>query len=133
MISAIDPLPTDFTPLTVVIPGSDKPEFLGYRGNARFVGFYWDNDIRGAVWFDGSNPKPGRSQNFTFQRFVRPLGFLHKVNFGTRGGIASHILIWDRETSSAYFAPRESAMQFLQHQEFMSPVEASHALHPPVL
>jgi hypothetical protein len=38
------------------------------------------------------------------------------VNFGTRGGKATHIFLWDRENAAAYLAPRESAMRFLAEQ-----------------
>lgn len=110
------PLPADFVPLTLVLPGIDRPEMLGYSGEARFVGFYWDIEVGGAVWNDGHHPQTGRSEDFTFTRFVRPLAFLYNVNFGTRGGAATHVLIWDRESESAYMAPRESALRFLRHQ-----------------
>jgi hypothetical protein len=132
MNPAQSPLPADFVPLTLVLPGIDKPEMLGYVGAARFVGFYWDIEIGGAVWNDGHSPQIGRSENFTFTRFVRPLAFLYNVNFGTRGGAATHVLVWDRERENAYMAPRESAIRFLRDQsvgehvpspDFLTPAE----------
>jgi hypothetical protein len=107
-------LPTEFVPLTIVIPGIDRPDLLGYSGDARFVGFYWDAKAGGAVWSDGREGFIGRGENFTFIRFIRPLGFLYNVNFGTRGGKATHILVWDRDQANAYVALRESAVQFLR-------------------
>jgi hypothetical protein len=124
MNPALSTLPADFIPITLVLPGTDQPEMLGYTGDERFVGFYWDTETGRAVWTDGTAALPGRSQNFTFLRFVRPLSFLHNVNFGTRGGHATHVLIWDRENSIAYMTPRESAMRFLRQQQFSFPVEA---------
>jgi hypothetical protein len=134
MNSPIATVPADFIPLTVVLPGDEQTDFLGYPGTARFVGFYWDNEVGGAVWTDGSETAPGHSQSFTFLRFVRPLAFLHNINFGTRGGISSHFLIWDREQVTGYFAPRQSAQNFLRGQRLLfTPIEAAHALHLPVL
>jgi hypothetical protein len=114
MIETLVPIPRDFMPLTVVIPGTDQPNLLGDCGDARFVGFYWDAEAGGAVWSDGQEGSIGHGENFTFTRFVRPLAFLYNVNFGTRGGKATHLLIWDRDNASAYIAPRESAFRFLQ-------------------
>jgi len=115
-------LPADFVPLTIVIPGMDQPDLMGYAGNARFVGFYWDAKVGGAVWDDGRAGNLGRGENFTFTRFVRPLAFLYNVNFGSRGGKATHILIWDRQKASAYLVPRESATRFLQAQTMTGPI-----------
>ena len=108
------PVPEDFVPLTIVLPRVDQAEMLGYMGSSRFVGFYWDTELGGAVWNDGNQPRGGRSENFTFNRFIRPLAFLYNVNFGTRGGMATHILIWDREHETAYMAPRDTALRFLR-------------------
>ena len=107
-------IPRDFLPLTVVIPGTDREDLLGYSGNARFVGFFWDPGAGGAVWTDGPEGKHGHGENFTFTRFVRPLAFLYNVNFGTRGGNATHLLVWDRETASAYVAPASQPCDFLR-------------------
>jgi hypothetical protein len=116
MTHAESPIPADFVPVTVVLPVDDQEGLLGYTGNARFVGFFWDTDFGGAVWHDGRQSAAGRSENFTFTRFIRPLAFLYNVNFGTRGGKATHLLVWDRLDGQAYMAPRESAIRFLSQQ-----------------
>jgi len=82
----------------------------------------------------GAKTAPGHSQSFTFLRFVRPLAFLHTSNFGTRGGISSHFLIWDREQVTGYFAPRQSAQKLsARATSAVYSIEAAHALHLPVL
>jgi hypothetical protein len=106
-------VPANFVPVTVVLPSDDQEGLLGYTGNARFVGFFWDTDFGGAVWHDGRQSAAGRSENFTFTRFIRPLAFLYNVNFGTRSPNATHLLVWDRQAGQAYMAPRESAIRFL--------------------
>ncbi len=124
--------PADFVPVTIVLPGTSRLGILGYMGEARFVGFYWDNAVGGAVWDDGRQPGLGRGENFTFSRFVRPLGFLYNVNFGTRGGAATHVLVWDREKDSAYMAPRESAIRFLREQDSVNQLPSPTELAGPM-
>lgn len=109
-------LPPDFQPLPVVLPNVSQQIFLGYGGDARFVGFYWDIAAGGTVWEDGQQSQGGIGENFTFLRYVRPLAFLYEVNFGTRGGAATHIFLWDREKGKAYIAPRLTALRFLKEQ-----------------
>ena len=48
MTHAESPIPADFVPVTVVLPVDDQEGLLGYTGNARFVGFFWDTDFGGA-------------------------------------------------------------------------------------
>jgi hypothetical protein len=109
-------LPPEFHPLPVVLPNVSHQIFLGYGGDARYVGFYWDGAAGGTVWEDGQQPQGGIGENFTFLRYIRPLAFLYEVNFGTRGGPATHIFLWDREKGKAYIAPRLAALRFLREQ-----------------
>ena len=68
------------------------------------------------VWTDGKQQSTVAGENFTFLRFLRPLSYLYNVNFGSRGGEASHLLIWDLDEDTTYMVPRASGLAFLRAQ-----------------
>lgn len=107
-------IPADFTSVAVAL-ASDRDGVLGYRGSARYVGFYWEPAADVLAWFDGKSLTVGHGDTDRFFRQVVPLSILHGVNLGSRGE-ATHFFVWDHVGQCGYLAPWQSALDFLEAQ-----------------
>jgi hypothetical protein len=101
------------------------PEFvetLGYRGSARFVGFFWSPLGDQLVATDGCNS--GTAQSWAFlayrrHRAVAPL--LEPFDLGSSEEDAIHMLLIDRERNVARIALAAEARTFLESQHPPAP------------
>ena len=88
---------------------------LGYFGESRFVFFYFEPRGEEVVWNDGHSYGFATGAWVTFDRKISPLARSCGVNLDA-GGESGHVLLIDRMTGQAYFAPREQAERFVSEQ-----------------
>ena len=86
---------------------------LGYFGQQRFVFFYFEPRGEEVVWNDGNSYGFATGAWVTFDRKILPLARSHGANLNQTGGQGEHVLLIDRMTGQAYFAPRQSAEEFV--------------------
>jgi hypothetical protein len=89
---------------------------LGYFGQSRFVFFYFEPRGEEVVWNDGHSYGFATGGWRVFGERVLPLAHGQGVNVGQTGGRADHVLLIDRITGQAYFAPREAAAEWVAEQ-----------------
>src|SRR5262249_18261652 len=111
----------ELIPLEVPVPPEVARTF-GYRGDARFVGFYWEPAGDEVVYDDGR--LSGTGSSYAFLRYrrhpaVEPL--LEEYNLGHSDLKATHCLILDRQTGRASVAGRADAYAFLRAQHPAAP------------
>jgi len=82
---------------------------LGYAGNARLVFFYFEPRGEEVMWNDGRSYGFGFGGWLAFGDEIAPLAARYGVDLGSESGPAKHVLVIDRNTSHAYFAPRAQA------------------------
>ena len=87
---------------------------LGYFGQARFVFFYFEPRGEEVVWNDGHSYGFATGAWLTFDRKISPLARNCGLNLGDSG--SGHVLLVDRMTGQAYFAPRAEAEQLVCEQ-----------------
>lgn len=97
-------------------------ETLGYRGPARFAGFFWSPLGDQLVATDGRSS--GTAQSWAFlayrrHRAVAPL--LDPFDLGSSEEDAADILLIDRERNMAHIAPVAAARAFLESQHPPAP------------
>jgi hypothetical protein len=97
-------------------------EALGYRGAARFVGFFWSPLGDQLVATDGVNS--GTAQSFAFlgykrHRTVAPL--LAPFDLGSSEEDGTHMLLIDRQMNQAAITPVAEARDFLARQHTPAP------------
>ena len=81
------------------------PETLGYRGNARFVGFYWSPLGDQLVATDGINSATGQSWAYIgYKRHRAVFPLLEPFDLGSSEEDAVHMLLIDRTASRANIA-----------------------------
>ena len=98
------------------------PETLGYRGNARFVGFYWSPLGDQLVATDGINSATGQSWAYIgYKRHRAVFPLLEPFDLGSSEEDAVHMLLIDRTASRASIAPVDEARTFLESQHPPAP------------
>lgn len=125
-MSPDSPLPG--TPVDIpLLP--ELAETFGYRGDARYVGFYWTPMGDEVVFTDGRGSGSGQSWAFLAYRRHRAVRtLLDGWNLGYSDVDAEHCLVLDRERNRASVAPLAEARAFLESQHppppELSPEEA---------
>ena len=116
----------DLTPLFVPVP-QNLAEVLGYDGDARYLGMYWNVTVDDVAYDDGDKRGVGESP-----RFLEYAGHpnveceLGSLNIGLFGQPADTWLMLDTHTRNVYACPCVLARTFLiqQHRyEDSSPVD----------
>ena len=103
-------------PLNLPFP-SELAETFGYRGDARFVGFYWSPCGDEVIYTDGRSTGTGQSWTFlTYRRHRTVAPLLAGWNLGYSDQDADHCLILDRERNRISIAPIAEARTFLKSQ-----------------
>ncbi len=103
-------------PIDLPLP-PDVTAAFGYRGDARFVGFYWSPAGDDVVYDDGRSSGSGQSWSFLAykrHRAVAPL--LRDVDLGSSEEDGTHVLLIDRTANRASVAHAAEARAFLQQQ-----------------
>lgn len=113
-------IPYDFVELSECLP-SQTDRLLGYFGDARFVAFRYEPRAEDVMWRDERSFGISTGAWQAFSDEVQPLADLYDVNVGGSGRQAEHVLVFDRVRSTAYFAPRQSAENFLSHRRQVMP------------
>lgn len=99
-------------------------EAFGYRGNARFVAFYWVPAGDEVTYDDGTRSGTGDPWAFLAYRRHRAVQpELSRYNLGSSDCEADDWLIFDTETHAATVAPAAAARSFLrsQHPKLQQP------------
>ncbi len=111
-----DALPLGHTHLDVPVP-PHLAEACGYRGNARYVGFYWMPAGDEVVYDDGRSSGTGDAWAFlAYRRHGKVEAHLRPYNLGYSDLEAEHALIIDRANDLASVASMAIARQFLRAQ-----------------
>jgi hypothetical protein len=100
--------PDGFNEIAELLPPTIHRK-LGYLGKAYAVLFYYDHDAGEVAWHDGSRGGLGTGGWRAFIDLVTPLAEQYGVNVGGDGVRATDAIVIDRETYSAWFAPRRDA------------------------
>ena len=96
---------------------------LGYRGPARFVGFFWSPLGDQLVSTDGRSSGTAQSWAFlTYRRHRAVAPLLNPFDLGSSEEDATHMLIIDRERNLARIAPVAEARAFLESQHPPAPI-----------
>jgi hypothetical protein len=97
-------------------------ETLGYRGDARFVGFFWSPLGDQLIATDGVNSGTGQSWAYLAYRRHRAVApLLAGFDLGSSEEDAVHMLLIDRERQVAAAAPMIEAREFLVGQHPPTP------------
>jgi hypothetical protein len=112
-------LPMDWRLIQGVFPvGFDRQ--LGYRGPARFVAFWWNDDEDDVACNDGKTVTASTGQWEFWTTTIAPNSPFFRGRFGAHLGAteepATHVLVWDRLRQLCYIAEKESAEEFLAGQ-----------------
>jgi hypothetical protein len=108
-------VPEDFVDIGTIL-GAEIDRRLGYRGEERYVIFYYEPRGQEIIWQDC------RSYGFalggwrTFMRHVEPVMETFDVSIGNAESHGRHVLVVDRLLGIAYVAPRESGERFVAKQ-----------------
>ena len=89
---------------------------LGYFGQSRFVFFYFEPRGEEVVWNDGRSYGFATGAWLTFGERVIPLARRCGAHVGDGDGRGEHVLLIDRVTGHAYFAPRDLAERLVAEQ-----------------
>lgn len=85
---------------------------LGYRGVARFVAFWWEEDEDQLAWADSAGHiASGLADDGCWLCKIRPR--LVSYNLGSAGCRARQVLIWDRDFDLLWIAFRQDGLKFL--------------------
>ena len=101
-------LPESFAEITELLPPAIHRK-LGYLGKARAVLFYYDCAADEVAWHDGTRGGLGTGGWRAFIDLVTPLAEQYGATVGGDGIRATDAIVIDRETYSAWFAPRGTA------------------------
>ncbi len=113
--------PMPGTPIDLPIP-PDLCQALGYRGDARYVSFYFSPCGDEAVYSDGRSMGSAATWAYLAYRRHRAVDpILRGWNLGYSDLDAEYCLIIDREASRASVAPRDEAAEFLHSQHPSAP------------
>ncbi len=88
-------------------------QMLGYRGQDRFVLFYYEPRGEEVVWRDSRSYGFATGAWSTFVDEVAPVAEHYNVDVGCQGVPGKHVLLIDRSTRRAFFAVRGDAIRFL--------------------
>lgn len=111
--------------MTTSLPGQkvdlplppDTVETFGYRGDARFVGFFFTPMGDQLIATDGVNSGTGQTWAYLgFKRHRAVAGLLEPFDLGSSEEDAVHMLLIDRDRNLASVAPVAEARAFLQDQ-----------------
>jgi hypothetical protein len=111
-------LKAGMTPLFLPVPPMFEKS-LGYKGESRFVAFYWE--YFDEVCFHDASLNSGTLDSaawllFTQHPFVRL--HLHSFDFGSTDFPARHWLLLDRESRRFYVGERETIESFLDAEAY---------------
>lgn len=88
---------------------------LGYFGNNRYVFFYFDTRGDGVLWQDGQSLGFGPGAWRPFAEYIEPLAARYGIVLSERKATGA-VLLLDRQTYRAYFAPWHIAQAALAGQ-----------------
>ncbi len=89
---------------------------LGYRGTARFVGFWWDSELDDVSWDDGIDSEDATGQWEEWSAYLAQIGPYLRVNLGRTDEEATHLVIFDRAEKYALVAWMDEGLAFLKNQ-----------------
>lgn len=107
---------TGWVRLSVPVPPR-LAELIGYRGEARWVGFHWEPCGDESFYDDGRSS--GTGSPWTYLAYVRHPAVAPEVvafNLGSSDCEAEECLVLDRDEQSVYVAPVRAARTFLARQ-----------------
>jgi hypothetical protein len=100
----------------------DLTETFGYRGDARFVGFFWSPLGDQLVATDGVNSGTAQSWAYLgYRRHKAVFPLLAPFDLGSSEEDGTHMLLIDREMNQASIAPVGEARDFLARQHPPAP------------
>lgn len=108
-------IPMEFKLVRLNLPVNLDRE-LGYHGQARFVGLYWDATEDDTAWNDGRESSVGGGDWETFLHYLARYAGHFDANLGKMEEEATHLFVWDRVHRMGYMAPRGLAESFLKSQ-----------------
>jgi hypothetical protein len=114
-------VPLPGPPVDVPLP-PELAETLGYRGGARFVGFFWSplgDQLVATDGVDSGTPQSWAYLAYRRHRAVSPL--LAPFDLGSSDEDGAHVLLIDRDANRASVAPVADARAFLAGQHPPAP------------
>lgn len=90
-------------------------EAVGYRGDNRYIGFWWDQSGDELVWSDGAQTLCGGNHEayLLFVRHPSVISHLFGYRFGNPEGQAKHALLLDRQENIICAGQLENVQHFL--------------------
>jgi hypothetical protein len=89
---------------------------LGYFGQSRFVFFYYEPRGQEVIWNDGRSYGFATGGWQTFGEQVIPLARSIGAHVGDIDARGDHVLLVDRVSGQAYFAPKDHAVRVVDAQ-----------------
>lgn len=114
---AMPPLPTEFDLFR--LPDIPAPpmlsEAVGYRGDNRYIGLWWDQSGDELVWSDGTQTLCGGNHEayLLFVRHPSVVSHLFGYRFGNSDEQAKHALLFDRQENIIYAGQLGNVQHFL--------------------
>src|SRR3954469_4709700 len=106
------PVPADFVAITEPL-GRRIDRDLGYAGHARHVAFWYDPRADDVAWDDGRATGSAGGSWRPFLEVVAPLADVYEANVGSGESVGRDVLLLDRVTGEAWFAPRDKGLAFI--------------------
>lgn len=106
------PVPAGFVAITEPL-GRRIDRDLGYAGHARHVAFWYDPRADDVMWDDGRLVGSAGGAWRSFLDVVAPLADVYEANVGSGESVGRDVLLLDRVTGEAWFAPRENGLALI--------------------
>ena len=85
---------------------------LGYRREARYVAFWWEQDDNQMAWIDSDlRIAIGMGDNVGWLFVMRD--YLECYSLGADGESGESVLVWDRRNEFLWIAPRRDGLKFV--------------------
>lgn len=110
--NASDGLPDSFLSISAPFLRRGADRRLGYFGQERFVAFCYEPRGQEVLWRDSHSYGFASGAWAAFLDHIVPVALRSGVDVGTDRSKGTHMILIDRATGAAYFAPRDQVRGF---------------------